>query len=42
MNAFVSDFCSLQAFLLLAAMLFCIGVWGLDQQPQRRAGADEH
>ncbi|MEC8213464.1 MAG: NADH-quinone oxidoreductase subunit K, partial [Cyanobacteriota bacterium] len=29
MNDFVSGLPSLQAFLLLAALLFCIGVWGL-------------
>ena len=29
MTDLLSGFPSLQAFLLLAAMLFCIGVWGL-------------
>ncbi|BEV35251.1 NADH-quinone oxidoreductase subunit NuoK [Synechococcus sp. M16CYN] len=29
MNEFLSTFSSLQAYLLVAAMLFCIGVWGL-------------
>ena len=32
----------LQAYLALAAVLFCTGVWGIDQQPQCGAGADEH
>jgi len=33
--------CPLQAYLVLAAILFCTGVWGLIQQPQCWCGADE-
>ena len=32
----------LEAYLLLAAVLFCTGVWGTDQQPQRCSRVDEH